>query len=171
MELPSTRELELEILLRERDTQLTELTVRSFCGNGILTLTSLCGVQDEIAELRQYLSKQPGPSSTDSISLPPALLSLLIPHLNSAACKNTGSNTTVTTALTQRAHLLQEENDELYELLKQGETGKLKDEVRGLRRAVAKLENALTGVLPSLEPRFPMLRMLLVLSHRVSPNN
>lgn len=170
MELPSTRELELEILLRERDTHLTELTVRSFCGNGILTLTSLCGVQDEIAELRQYLSKQPGPSSTDSISLPPALLSLLIPHLNNAASQSTGSNT-VTTALTQRAHLLQEENDELYELLKQSETGKLKDEVRGLRRAVAKLENALTGVLPSLEPRFPMLRMLLVLSHRVSPNN
>jgi hypothetical protein len=49
---------------------------------------------------------------------------------------------------------LQEENDELYELLKQGETGKLKDEVRGLRRAVAKLENALTGVLPSPETRF-----------------
>jgi hypothetical protein len=98
-------------------------------------------------ELRQYLSKQPGPSSTDSITLPPALLSLLIPHFNSAATKNAGSNT-VTTALTQRAHLLQEENDELYELLKHSETGKLKDEVRGLRRAVAKLENALTGALP-----------------------
>lgn len=96
-------------------------------------------------ELRQYLSKQPGPSSTDPISLPPALLSLLIPHLNNAASQSTGSNT-VTTALTQRAHLLQEENDELYELLKQSETGKLKDEVRGLRRAVAKLESALTGL-------------------------
>ena len=72
------------------------------------------------------------------------MLALLIPHLNDAASQNTGSNT-VTTALTQRAHLLQEENDELYELLKQSETGKLKDEVRGLRRAVAKLENALTG--------------------------
>jgi hypothetical protein len=82
------------------------------------------------------------------------LLSLIIPHLNNAASQNTGSNTTVTTALTQRAHLLQEENDELYELLKQSETGKLKDEVRGLRRAVAKLENALTGVLPSPETRF-----------------
>jgi WTAP/Mum2p family len=81
------------------------------------------------------------------------LLSLLIPHLNSAATKNAGSNT-VTTALTQRAHLLQEENDELYELLKHSETGKLKDEVRGLRRAVAKLENALTGTLSFPETRF-----------------
>jgi len=54
----------------------------------------------------------------------------------------------VTTALTQRAHLLQEENDELYELLKHSETGKLKDEARGLRRVVAKLEVALNGVLP-----------------------
>jgi WTAP/Mum2p family len=103
-------------------------------------------------ELRQYLSKQPGPSSTDPISLPPALLSLLIPHLNNAASQNTGSNT-VTTALTQRAHLLQEENNELYELLKQSETGKLKDELRGLRRAVAKLESALTGVCCYLESR------------------
>lgn len=123
MELPSSRELELEILLRERDAQLTELT-------------------DEVAELRQYLSKQPGPSSTDPVSLPPAFLSLLLPHFHSAATKNTGSNT-VTTALTQRAHLLQEENDELYGLLKHSETGKLKDEVRGLRRVVAKLEAAL----------------------------
>jgi hypothetical protein len=35
MELPSTRELELEILLRERDAQVTELTVRSYVGKGI----------------------------------------------------------------------------------------------------------------------------------------
>ena len=41
--------------------------------------------------------------------------------------------------------LLQEENDELYDLLKQGETGKLKEEVRGLRRVVDRLESALRG--------------------------
>jgi len=35
MELPSSRELELEILLRERDAHLTELTVRSCFENGI----------------------------------------------------------------------------------------------------------------------------------------
>lgn len=42
---------------------------------------------------------------------------------------------------------LQEENDELYNLLKTSETGKLKDEVRSLRKAVAKLEGALKGLL------------------------
>ena len=49
-------------------------------------------------------------------------------------------------ALAQRAKLLQEENDELYELLKSTETGKLKEEVRGLRRVVNRLETALRGV-------------------------
>lgn len=49
------------------------------------------------------------------------------------------------TALTLRAKLLQEENDELYELLKFGETGKLKEEVKGLRRVVQRLEGALRG--------------------------
>ena len=48
---------------------------------------------------------------------------------------------------------MQEENDELYELLKHSETGKLKDEVCGLRRAVAKLEDALNGVPPFPETR------------------
>ena len=81
------------------------------------------------------------------------MLSLLLPHFNSAATKDTSSNT-VTTALTQRARLLQEENDELYELLKHSETGKLKDEVRGLRRVVAKLEDALNGMSLFPEPRF-----------------
>lgn len=52
---------------------------------------------------------------------------------------------TVTTALVQRTKLLQEENDELYELLKSGETGKLKEEVRGLRKVVDRLERALKG--------------------------
>jgi hypothetical protein len=51
----------------------------------------------------------------------------------------------VTTALTQRAQLLQEENDELYDLLKIGETGKLKEEVSGLKRIVNRLEGALRG--------------------------
>ncbi|KAF8205101.1 hypothetical protein BJ912DRAFT_1018324 [Pholiota molesta] len=122
MDIPSTRELELEVLLREKDAQLAEMT-------------------DEINALRQYLSRQPGPSTADPVTLPPALLSVLLPHIN----KNTASNpsSTVNTALTQRARVLQEENDELYELLKHSETGQLKDEVRGLRRVVAKLEGAL----------------------------
>ncbi|GLB33934.1 putative WTAP/Mum2p family protein [Lyophyllum shimeji] len=126
MALPSTRELELETLLRLRDTQLAELT-------------------DELTHLRQSLVSQPGPSTSDPVTLPPALVSVLLPHLHTtptASSATTGSNT-VNAALTQRARLLQEENDELYDLLKQGETGKLKEEVRGLRRVVASLESAL----------------------------
>lgn len=43
----------------------------------------------------------------------------------------------------QRAQLLQEENDELYGLLRQGEVGKVKEEVSALRRLVQRLEGAL----------------------------
>jgi hypothetical protein len=57
-----------------------------------------------------------------------------------------GTISTVTTALTQRATLLQEENDELYDLLKIGETGKLKEEAS---RVVNRLEGSLHGT-PSL---------------------
>ncbi|KAF8165229.1 hypothetical protein B0H34DRAFT_688378 [Crassisporium funariophilum] len=124
MELPSSRELELELLIRQRDVQLNELT-------------------DELSSLKQYLSKQPGPSTTESVSLPPALLSVLLPHFNGAATGSVSGSNTVTAAITQRARVLQEENDELYNMLKQSETGKLKDEVRGLRRVVTKLEGAL----------------------------
>ncbi|KAF8238808.1 hypothetical protein L208DRAFT_1387118 [Tricholoma matsutake] len=126
MELPSTRELELEALLRQRDKQVAELS-------------------DEITQLRQYLASQPGPSTTDPVTLPPSLISVLLPHIHAASAGpdvTAGSNT-VTAALTQRSRLLQEENDELYDLLKQGETGKLKEEVRGLRRVVERLETAL----------------------------
>ncbi|RDB22587.1 hypothetical protein Hypma_010053 [Hypsizygus marmoreus] len=127
MELPSSRELELETLLRLRDTQVADLS-------------------DEVTHLRQFLASQPGPSTSDPVTLPPALVSVLLPHLHAAASTASGATSgsnTVTAALTQRARLLQEENDELYDLLKQGETGKLKEEVRGLRRVVERLEGAL----------------------------
>ena len=80
--------------------------------------------------------------------MPPALVSLLLTHIDVAAAENNlrSSSSTVNIALAQRAKLLQEENDELYELLKSSETGKLKEEVRGLRRAVNRLETALRGV-------------------------
>jgi hypothetical protein len=102
--------------------------------------------------LRQYLASQPGPSTTDPVTLPPSLISVLLPHIHAASTgpDAAGSNT-VTAALTQRSRLLQEENDELYDLLKQGETGKLKEEVRGLRRVVDRLEAALRGLYPVLE--------------------
>lgn len=106
------------------------------------------GAQDEANTLRQYLSTQPIPSLTEPLSLPPALISLLLTHIDAASAETDirSSSSTVNTALAQRAKLLQEENDELYELLKSSETGKLKEEVRGLRRAVNKLETALRGM-------------------------
>ena len=74
-------------------------------------------------------------------------MSLLLPQLNQhAVVANAGSNS-VTTSLIQRAKILQEENDELYELLKAGETGRLKEDVRALRRVVEKMEGALRGTL------------------------
>jgi len=69
-----------------------------------------------------------------------------MPHIESQANHTTSSvSATVAGGLNQRMRQLQEENDELYNLLKSTETGKLKDEVRSLRRAVSKLEGALKG--------------------------
>lgn len=83
-------------------------------------------------------------------------MALLLPHFNdardahAAGASTAGStNSTVNTALLQRTKLLQEENDELYELLKHGEVSKINDEVRGLRRVVSKLEMALKGNTPT----------------------
>jgi hypothetical protein len=81
------------------------------------------------------------------------MIALLLPHINKPSTSAEGAqsgSSTVTAALTQRVRLLQEENDELYDLLKHGETGRLKEEVRGLRRAVDRLERALEGEIPYL---------------------
>jgi hypothetical protein len=150
MDLPSSRELELEALLRKKDSQLAELAVCSivwrFICCSLISLLMGCA-QDEVNTLRQYLSTQPNPSLTEPLSLPPALISLLLTHIDAASTETDirSSSSTVNTALAQRAKLLQEENDELYELLKSSETGKLKEEARGFRRAVNKLETALRG--------------------------
>lgn len=75
-------------------------------------------------------------------------MSLLLPHIQDRSLPATGSSSsTITAALTQRVKVLQEENDELYELLKTGETGRLKEDVRSLRRVVQRLEGALKGTL------------------------
>lgn len=95
--------------------------------------------------MRRYVSSQPPPSTTDPVSLPPTLTALLLPHLDSTPSSSNASSSS-SAALTQRLRVLQEENDELYQLLKQGETGKLKEEVRGLRRLVDRLQGALRGV-------------------------
>ncbi len=83
--------------------------------------TYFLSLQDEITVLRQYLVKQLGPLTTEFIKLPPALLSVLIPHINTVAGATVGSSSStsmVTAALMQRTHVLQEENEELYKLLK-----------------------------------------------------
>lgn len=124
MALPSTRELELEALVRQRDAQIQELN-------------------DDITRLRRHLSTQEGPSGSDSVTLPPPILSVLRPHIRAAAKESSPASSTVVNALIQRSRLLQEENDELYDILKVKETGKLKEEVRGLRRVVERLESGL----------------------------
>ncbi|KAI0776104.1 hypothetical protein BD413DRAFT_459371, partial [Trametes elegans] len=111
-------------LLRQRDAQVAELT-------------------DEVTHLRQFLANQPPPATTEPATIPPALMSLLLPHLNQHSTSTPSGSSSVTTALVQRAKILQEENDELYELLKSGETGRLKEDVRTLRRVVQKMEGAL----------------------------
>ncbi|XP_006460234.1 hypothetical protein AGABI2DRAFT_191997 [Agaricus bisporus var. bisporus H97] len=125
MQPPTSREARLETLLGERETQLSQL-------------------HDEVARLRRFLPSQPAPSSTTPLSLPPAVSSLLLSQLSTASESTASSgSSTVVAALTQRARLLQEENDELYQLLRYSETGKLKEEVRGLRRLVQRLQGAL----------------------------
>ena len=101
------------------------------------------------------------------------MVSLLLPHINTIADDaHAGSrSSTVTTALTQRAKLLQEENDELYELLKSGETGRLKEEVRGLRRAVDRLETALRGMSDASARLFHIGAYILIHSARARTQN
>ena len=107
-----------------------------------------------MTHLRQYLASQPTPTVTDPISLPPPLVSLLLPHINdrTTATSSSSQSSTVVQALTQRVKILQEENDELYELLKTGETGRLKEDVRSLKRVVQKLEGALRGSSGAIVP-------------------
>ena len=71
-------------------------------------------------------------------------MAVLLPHIQGAATNPTAGGT-VNSALTQRVKTLQNENDELYDLLKKSETGRLKEEVKSLSRVVTKLESALRG--------------------------
>jgi len=130
MDVPSARELELESLLRQRDVRIAELN-------------------DEISNLGRHLAshRQPG-SPTDALTLPPTLLAFLYSHIPRSAeppgpASGVSGSNSVTVALTHRVKLLQEENDELYSLLRHNETGKLKEQVKGLSRVVSRLEGAL----------------------------
>ena len=97
-----------------------------------------------MAQLQAHLPAQPNLSDTTPLSLPPAVSSILLSQLSTGVPGSALSNSsTVVAALTQRARLLQEENDELYDILRFSETGKLREEVRGLRRLVQRLQSAL----------------------------
>lgn len=79
-------------------------------------------------------------------------MAILLPHLVNErnAALGTGPINTVThsglvAALRQRTSMLQEENDELYSVLRRAETGRLDEEVKGLRRLIGKLERSLKG--------------------------
>ena len=111
--------------------------------------------------LRIYLpnSLNPGPEddSKDFGASNPKLLAVLMPHMlpvsvmgpdgTSGAGAASVPHPGVMSALVQRAKLLQEENDELYAVLRRNETGKLDEEVKALRRMVGKLERSLRGQL------------------------
>ncbi|KAG8932598.1 hypothetical protein FRC01_013093 [Tulasnella sp. 417] len=133
--LPGERELELEVLLKERDEHLTRLA-------------------NEVRSLRRRLPASEQASTEDPFTLPPPLANLLLPLLSKSSL---GSNlaaasgqalsgpasATVTAALTARLAALHQENEELYELLKRGSVGRLHEEVRELRVTARKLEGAL----------------------------
>lgn len=117
-----------------------------------------------MARLQVYLPVQPVPSTTTPMSLPPAVSSILLSQLSTGSASS--SSSTVAAALTQRARLLQEENDELYELLRFSETGKLKEEVRGLWRLVHRLQSALRRM--CFSPMTELTEPTCVIFHRVS---
>ena len=106
--------------------------------------------------LRRYLPNSLNPDSKDDNkdfgASNPKLLAVLMPHILPVSVMGpdgtSGSSAAhpgVMNALVQRAKLLQEENDELYAVLRRNETGKLDEEVKALRRIVGKLESSLRG--------------------------
>lgn len=103
--------------------------------------------KSDITTLRAYLPSSHTQDSFESVTLSPALLSIIGPLLSRSSTAGTSTSTSATAALTARVALLQQENDELYGLLKSSAVGKLKEEVTALRRAVGRLEGALKGAL------------------------
>ncbi|CAG7848372.1 SubName: Full=Uncharacterized protein {ECO:0000313/EMBL:CCA74979.1} [Serendipita indica DSM 11827] len=128
--LPSLRELQLEELLRTRELQIQTL-------NNELLLA-----KKQLPALTPH-----GLVSEEAVSA--AAMAALMPHLVNErnAINGIGSSELIhpglVAALRQRATMLQEENDELYTVLRRAETGRLDEEVKGLRRLVDKLERAL----------------------------
>jgi hypothetical protein len=106
---------------------------------------SVSYTKSDITTLRAYLPSSHTHDSFESVTLSPALLSIIGPLLSRSSPTSTSTSTSATAALTARVRLLQQENDELYGLLKSTAVAKLKEEVTALRRAVGRLEGALKG--------------------------
>lgn len=105
-------------------------------------------IQDDLNSLRKFLPHAPESLPTDPISLPRPVLSLLAPLVSQPPPHGSNPGTSsVTVALTARVRILQQENDELYELLKCSHAQRLQEEVHVLRRDVGRLERALKGQL------------------------
>jgi len=106
-------------------------------------------VKEDLSALRLHVRATSGDASLvdDSapVVLPEQVVSVLVNHLSHANDPSAGSSSSVTAALTQRVQLLQEENDELYALLRRSETGKLRDQVASMTQMVERLEAALQG--------------------------
>lgn len=69
----------------------------------------------------------------------------------------------MTAGLLQRTRVLQEENDELYGLLRSSETGKLKEETRCLKKVITRMERALAGVYIALRS-FPIPTEIIIIN-------
>ncbi|KZT62873.1 hypothetical protein CALCODRAFT_489391 [Calocera cornea HHB12733] len=119
--IPSAREMELLGQLREKEKQVNALV-------------------EDITALRAFVPTQPLPAPVVSgQALPPSLLALLTPLLRA----NPPSGVPSASIITSRVDLLQRENDELYELLKESNVAQLKEEVTLLRQTVVGLDTAL----------------------------
>ncbi|KZO98045.1 hypothetical protein CALVIDRAFT_535649 [Calocera viscosa TUFC12733] len=119
--IPSAREIELLGQLREKEKQVNALV-------------------EDITALRAFVPTQPLPAPVVSgQALPPSLLALLTPLLRA----NPPSGVPSASIITSRVELLQRENDELYELLKESNVAQLKEEVTLLRQTVVGLDTAL----------------------------
>jgi hypothetical protein len=142
MEIPTTRELELEVLVRQRDKHITDLQV-CCCTSCCPYLTTL---QAQVASLKKRVSISEAPQDSQSVTLPPGWVSYLLPRIREARERAVSSGSgAISTALVQRVKALQDENEELYNSLQSSETARLAERVYTLQRAVSKLEGALQG--------------------------
>ncbi|KAF8314709.1 hypothetical protein DL93DRAFT_2227796 [Clavulina sp. PMI_390] len=144
--LPTTRELELERLITDRDSQIVALT-------------------NDIKALRAYLPSQLPSTTTPKdttakLQIPPALARFLAPlalqhHQNQVQRRalpasipsdredSAFASTSVTQALKQRINLLQAENDELGQMLGSPGVARVHEENKLMRRNLLNMEEAL----------------------------